>query len=86
MPFVSISGLPSCELAIGKRERSRTGFVEYSEWETILNQLQDRVHNKIAKIRRGAKKQSEQFYYPALQDLRGIRDAWRNHTMHTRSE
>ena len=62
-------------------------LVEYSEWETILNQLQDRVDNKIAKIRRGAKKQSEQeFYYPALQDLRGIRDAWRNHTMHTRSE
>jgi hypothetical protein len=29
---------------------------------------------------------SFKFYYPVLQDIRGIREAWRNHVMHTRAE
>ena len=38
-------------------------------------------------MRPGKVKQSAQeFYYPALQDVRGIKDAWRNHVMHTRRE
>jgi hypothetical protein len=61
--------------------------IEYSEWEKILNQLQDRVDAKILKVKRGTLKQEyQEFYYPALQDIRGIRDAWRNHVMHTRQE
>lgn len=61
--------------------------IEYLEWDKILNQLQDRVDDRIAKIKRGPKKQNDQeFYYPLLQDIRGIRDAWRNHVMHTRAE
>lgn len=51
------------------------------------NQLQDRVDAKLNKIKRGpAKQASQEFYYPMLQDIRGIRDAWRNHVMHTRQE
>ena len=62
-------------------------LIEYSEWETILNQLQGRVDAKLKRVKRGRVKQLyQEFYYPALQDIRGIRDAWRNHTMHTRSE
>jgi len=61
--------------------------IAYSDWETNLNQLQDRVDKKIERIRRGPQRQRDQeFYYPVLQDIRGIRDAWRNHTMHTRRE
>jgi len=61
--------------------------IEYSEWERILDELQERVDRKIVRIKRGPSKQTQQqFYYPALQDIRGIRDAWRNHVMHTRDE
>jgi hypothetical protein len=61
--------------------------IEYSEWERILDELQDRVDRKIRLLKRGSRKQEiQQFYYPALQDIRGIRDAWRNHVMHTRDQ
>lgn len=61
--------------------------VDYLEWEKILDGLQLRVDQRIEKMRPGPKKQSTQeFYYPALQDIRGVRDAWRNHTMHNRRE
>jgi hypothetical protein len=61
--------------------------IEYSEWENILNQLQNRIDAKLNKIKRGSIKQARQeFYYPVLQDIRGIRDAWRNHVMHTRQQ
>jgi hypothetical protein len=61
--------------------------IEYSEWDTILNQLQPRIDAKINKIKRGPLKQQQQeFYYPIVQDIRAIRDAWRNHVMHTRQD
>jgi hypothetical protein len=61
--------------------------IEYSEWERLLDQLQDNVDGKLSRLKRGTSKQElQQFYYPALQDIRGIRDAWRNHVMHTRDE
>jgi hypothetical protein len=60
--------------------------IEYSQWENTLHELQGRVDRKIGEIRRGPQKQKDQeFYYPALQELRAIRDAWRNHLMHTRA-
>jgi hypothetical protein len=59
----------------------------YSEWEGILNQLQTKVDGRITTTKRGPKKQLHQeFYFPVLQDIKGIRDAWRNHVMHTRRE
>lgn len=59
----------------------------WAEWEALLNQLSPRVDARINKLKRGSQKQAEQeFYYPVLQDIRGIRDAWRNHVMHTRRE
>ncbi|GEM_PF-665182 len=61
--------------------------ISYSQWEDILNQLQDKVDSKLAKTKRGPlKQQLQEFYYPVLQDIRGIRDAWRNHVMHTRAD
>jgi hypothetical protein len=60
--------------------------VEFAEWERILSEAQDRVDKKIDKMKRGkAKQAAQQFYYPILQDIQGIRDAWRNHVAHVRS-
>jgi len=59
----------------------------YSEWETILNQLGPLVDKRIEAMKQGPKKQTAQeFYYPALLEIRAMRDAWRNHVMHTRAE
>jgi hypothetical protein len=72
-----------------KRRSGRYVYVpiEYSEWEKLLDQLQDRVDAKLSRLKRGVQKQKlQEFYYPALQDLRGFRDAWRNHVMHSRAE
>lgn len=61
--------------------------VEYLEWERILNQLHDRVDERIEAMPRGPEKQAaQQFYYPLLQEIAGIRDAWRNHVMHARRD
>jgi len=61
--------------------------VAYSEWEGILQKLQNQVDLRMQKRKRGSQKQADQeFYYPILQDIRGIRDAWRNHVMHARQE
>jgi hypothetical protein len=61
--------------------------MEYSEWEKILEDVREKVDTKINKMSRGkSKQQAQEFYYPLLQDLRGFRDAWRNHVMHTRRE
>ncbi len=69
-----------------KRSKGRTVPITYVDWETMLSQLQPLVDAKIEKMKRGkAKQRAQEFYYPILQDIRGIRDAWRNHLMHTRA-
>src|SRR5439155_8813783 len=61
--------------------------ISYAEWEHMLNHLHPLVDARITKLKRGSEKQNQQeFYYPILQDIKGIRDAWRNHIMHTRAE
>lgn len=80
-------GLKQVKHKIKKSGRVLYTPIAYSEWERILDDLQERVDAKIATLKRGTKKQElQQFYYPALRDIRGIRDAWRNHVMHTRDE
>lgn len=69
-----------------KRRKGKDVPISYVDWETMLNQLHPLVDAKIAKMRRGkAKQEAQEFYYPVLQDIRAIRDAWRNHLMHTRA-
>jgi predicted nucleic acid-binding Zn finger protein len=59
--------------------------MEYAEWEKILEDMHDRVNEKLDRLKRGkAKQEAQEFYYPLLQDLKGFKDAWRNHVMHTR--
>ena len=75
-----------------RTKNRKTGKVTYmplgwTDWETILNQLKAKVTERVGKTKRGPKKQLyQEFYYPALQDIEGIKDAWRNHVMHTRRE
>jgi hypothetical protein len=61
--------------------------VEFSEWERILNQLPAKVEKKIESLSRGtAKQRAQEFYYPALKEINGFKEAWRNHVMHARSD
>lgn len=59
--------------------------LEYSQWEKMLEELQEGVDKKIDKMAAGKRKREmQQFYYPLLQDIKGFKDAFRNHTMHSR--
>jgi len=61
--------------------------LSHLEWEKILDQLQLKVDKRVEQMRPGKRKQAfQQFYYPSLQEIRAMRDAWRNHVMHSRSE
>jgi hypothetical protein len=61
--------------------------IEYSQWERMLDAVYDSVDKKIDKLGPGKKKQDlQEFYYPLLRDLKGFKDAWRNHVMHSRAE
>jgi len=58
----------------------------WSEWETMLSALQIRVDAKIGKLAAGKKKQeTQEFYYPLLQELRAFKESFRNHVSHARS-
>ena len=80
-------GFKRCKSKIRRSGRVTYAPIEYAEWEKILDEAQSKVDDKISRLRRGHKKQENQeFYYSALQDIKAIRDAWRNHVMHTRAE
>jgi hypothetical protein len=69
------------------RKRGKFAPVEYAQWEKIIGQLHEKIDALVDKIKNKRKKQeAQEFYYPALQDIRAIKDAWRNHVMHTRRE
>jgi hypothetical protein len=60
--------------------------IEFSEWEKILDHLYIAVEDKIGAMPRGpVKQETQEFYFPLLQDVRGFKDAFRNHVMHTRT-
>jgi hypothetical protein len=72
--------------SLKKSGKTKYTPIPYVEWEIMLNQLQPRVDAKLNKIKRGPEKQAfQEYYYPILQDMRAVRDAWRNHVMHTRA-
>jgi hypothetical protein len=70
----------------------KTGKISYSplewqEWNRIIEHVKSKVHARIAKLRREPKKQIyQEFYLPALEEIESIKDAWRNHVMHTRRQ
>lgn len=75
-----------------KEYKNKTGKyglipIQYSMWEKMLNQLEKKTTNKIAKLQRGSAKQKlQEFYNPLVRDIRAIKDTWRNHVMHSRAE
>ena len=57
----------------------------FAQWEKILNQLPGRIEKRLRPLRAGARRQHLQEYYSsALEDIKCVKDAWRNHVMHTR--
>jgi hypothetical protein len=71
---------------VTEKKTGKTIPMEYSEWERILQQLPVKIDAKIEAMPRGdAKQQAQEFYHPAALEIRGFKDAWRNHIMHTRA-
>ncbi|MEO7275362.1 MAG: hypothetical protein ABIX28_11410 [Vicinamibacterales bacterium] len=59
--------------------------VAYAQWENILNSLPARVQRRLRKLRPGPRKQErEQFYNECIEEKNAIKQAWRNHIMHSR--
>lgn len=61
--------------------------IAWAEWERLLTEAQDRVDKKIAAMSPGKLKQdAQEFYYPALREIRAFKNEFRIHVMHTRAE
>ena len=59
--------------------------IEFAEWDKILDQLYPEVQKKVDSLPPSAAKQeTQEFYFTLLHDVRGFKDAFRNHVMHTR--
>ncbi len=59
--------------------------IEFAEWDKILDQLYPAVQKKVDVLPPGrAKQEVQEFYFTILHDIRGFKDAFRNHVMHTR--
>lgn len=75
-----------------RRKDKKSGRVTYTplgwtDWETLINQMRSRATGRISKLKRGGEKQSlQEFYIPMIQDVDAMKDAFRNHVMHTRRE
>lgn len=73
---VKISGKPGNEKYVP---------LAFSDWEKIIQAGQNKI-DKINGSKRGPKRQkAQEFYLPLMMDFRAIKDAWRNHCMHTRA-
>jgi hypothetical protein len=60
--------------------------IAFADWDKMLDAVQVRVDAKVNALAPGKRKQKvQELYYPLLHDLKGFKDAWRNHVMHTRS-
>jgi hypothetical protein len=65
--------------------RNATIPIEFAEWDKILDQLYPAVQKKVDALAPGvAKQDTQEFYFTILHDIRGFKDAFRNHVMHTR--
>ncbi len=53
-------------------------------WEDIIKKIDAAINSKRTGMNRAAWKKDEAFYAEALSDLRSVKDAWRNPTMHFR--
>jgi hypothetical protein len=59
--------------------------IDYTQWEKMWGAINAKVDAKLNKLRPGKRKQETgEFYYSLLQDIKGFKDAYRNHVMHNR--
>lgn len=69
-----------------KVTKMKQGPIEFATWDDILKDLPKAVEAKVDAMTRGPEKQKvQEFYFGALKDVRGFKDAWRNHIMHARN-
>jgi hypothetical protein len=63
----------------------RTGInPDLDTWETIIGNIQGAITRKRTSMNKAAWKGVEAFYDEAVSDLRAVKNAWRNPTMHFR--
>lgn len=63
----------------------RTGINHDTDtWEKIIGEVQGAINKKRETMKKPAWKAVEPFYSEAVSDLRSVKDAWRNPTMHFR--
>jgi hypothetical protein len=61
--------------------------IEYATWDKILGQLQRQIDGKLASIPdRKEKHEAQEFYVAIAQEIWALKEAWRNHVMHSRRE
>jgi hypothetical protein len=54
-------------------------------WEKFNTELPKKIETRLKQIRKGALKQRRQdYYYSVYDDIKVVKEAWRNHVMHTR--
>jgi hypothetical protein len=69
-----------------KPHKQKYTAIAWAQWEQNLAEVHKRVDEKVDKLGPGKRKQElQQFYYPLLQELRGFKEAFRNHVMHNRA-
>ncbi|MGA3116140.1 MAG: hypothetical protein ABSF90_17100 [Syntrophobacteraceae bacterium] len=72
---------------VKKGKKGQLVPVPYAEWDRILNQLDEHIQKKVDRYKVGPHKQAAQeFYKSSTQEISAIKDAWRNHVMHTRRD
>jgi|SRR5688572_14167076 len=58
---------------------------DFAVWERFIGQLPGKIDKRLAKLRPGKRRQALQEYYQSsYEDIKAVKDAWRNHVMHTR--
>ena len=57
----------------------------FAIWEKFITELPKKIETRLKTIRKGALKQKRQvYYYSVYDDIKVVKEAWRNHVMHTR--
>jgi hypothetical protein len=60
-------------------------LIAWAQWGKMLNTCEARVKDRMDKLGPGKRKQEmQELYIPLVQDIRGFKDAFRNHVMHSR--
>jgi len=64
----------------------KKGQLEYLEWKNIIDQIEKKIKENVAKLPSKTKKKASalEFYHGAIGEFYAFKDVWRNNVMHTR--